>query len=103
MPFQSPAGRLIFRLVMGRDPAMFANSNRLTLRNVTPAMAGNYSLFVSNYLGTDISSNALLTVTPVLNTEQMTNIWSLSPGDRPYVSTANTERGLNWLKVTKVK
>ena len=77
-----------------------ANSNRLTLRNVTPAMAGNYSLFVSNYLGTDVSSNALLTVTPVLNTEQMTNIWSLSPGDRPYVSTANTERGIAFNNLT---
>ena len=71
-----------------------ANSNRLTLRNITPAMAGNYSLFVSNYLGTDVSSNALLTVAPVLNTEQMSNVWNILPGDRAYVSTGSTERGL---------
>src|SRR5204862_4725685 len=45
-----------------------AHSNRLTLRNITPSMAGNYSLQVSNYLGTDVSSNALLAVAPVLNT-----------------------------------
>ncbi len=71
-----------------------ANSNSLTLRNITPAMAGNYTLFVSNALGSEVSSNALLVVTPVLNTAQMTNIWNLLPGDRPYISTANTERGI---------
>lgn len=70
------------------------NSNRLILRNITPSMAGNYSLFVSNTLGTDLSTNGVLTVVPVLNTEQMTNIWNLSPGDRPYISTANSERGI---------
>lgn len=77
-----------------------ANSNLLILRNITPSMAGNYSLFVSNTLGTDVSSNGVLTVTPVLNTEQMTNIWNLSPGDRPYISTANTERGIAFNSAT---
>ena len=77
-----------------------ANSNQLTLRNITTSMAGQYSLFVSNILGSDLSSNAVLTVTPVLNTEQMSNIWNLVPGERPYISTANTERGLAFNNVT---
>ena len=63
-------------------------------------MAGNYSLLVSNALGTDISSNGVLTVAPVLNTEQMTNIWNLLPGDRPYLSTVNTERGIAFNQAT---
>lgn len=70
------------------------NSNRLTLRNITRSMAGNYSLFVSNTLGSEVSSNGVLTVSPVLNTDQMANIWNLLPGDRPYISTANSERGI---------
>ena len=77
-----------------------AHSNRLTLLNITPAMAGNYSLLVSNYLGTDVSSNGTLTVTPVLNTEQMSNIWNLLPGDRPYINTASTERGIAFNSLT---
>ncbi|MGF2075449.1 hypothetical protein, partial [Enterococcus casseliflavus] len=71
-----------------------ANSNQLTLRNITASMAGNYSLLVSNSLSSEVSSNGVLTVTPVLNTEQMTNIWNLLPGDRQYISTANTERSI---------
>ena len=57
-------------------------------------MAGNYSLQVSNYLGTDVSSSALHAVAPVLNTDQVSNIWNLLPGDRAYISTASTERGI---------
>jgi hypothetical protein len=77
-----------------------ATSNTLILRSVTSAMAGAYSLFVSNALGTDTSSDATLTVIPALNTEQMTNLWSLAPGDRPYLSTANTERGIGFNSTT---
>lgn len=71
-----------------------ANSNVLTLTKASAAQAGVYSLFVSNSAGTAVSSNATLTVTPVLNTAQMTNIWSLLPGDRTYLGTGSTERWL---------
>lgn len=77
-----------------------ATSNAVTLRAATPAMAGSYSLAVSNAGGFDISSNATLAVTTVLNTEQMTNIWSLSPGERPYLGTGSTERGLAFNPLT---
>lgn len=76
------------------------NSSTLTLRRITPAMAGSYSLLVSNVLGSEVSSNGVLTVVPLLNTEQMTNLWSLSPGDRPYISTGNTERGIAFNSTT---
>jgi uncharacterized repeat protein (TIGR03803 family) len=40
----------------------------LTLNNVSPAMSGNYALRVTNSLGFAVSSNASLTVLPVLVT-----------------------------------
>jgi alpha-tubulin suppressor-like RCC1 family protein len=39
-----------------------ATNSSLTLNNVSPAQAGNYSVLVSNFVGTAISSNATLTV-----------------------------------------
>jgi hypothetical protein len=71
-----------------------AATNTLTLRNVTTNQAGNYSLFVSNAFATALSSNAVLTVLPTFNTAQMTNIWNLLAGERTYLGTNSTERGL---------
>jgi Immunoglobulin domain len=71
------------------------STSTLTLTNVTVANGGSYSLLVSNAFGVAVSSNAVLTVRPVANTAQMTNIWNLLPGSRPYISAVgNTERGL---------
>ena len=43
-----------------------ATTASLTLENVQPAQAGNYTVVVSNAAGSVTSSNALLTVTPIL-------------------------------------
>ena len=77
-----------------------ANTNVLTLRNITTNSAGNYSLFVSNVFATAISSNAVLTVLPTFNTGQMSNIWNLLAGDRTYLGTNSTERGLAYNSAT---
>ena len=45
-------------------------------------------------------NSGVLTVVPVLTTEQMTNIWNLVPGERQYVSTANTERSIAFNRAT---
>lgn len=74
-----------------------ANSNILTLQNVAPEAAGNYSLLVSNSFGQQLGSNAVLAVNPdtiFFNTTRMTNIWNLRPGQRSYLNTINTERGI---------
>lgn len=72
-----------------------ATSSVLTLTNITPDQAGTYTLVVSNAFGSTVSSNAVLTVTPVNNTAQMTTIWNLLPEERPYLAAANnTERGI---------
>src|SRR6185369_12480340 len=75
-------------------------SNTLVLKNISLAQAGNYSLQVSNATGQDLSSNAVLSVTPIFNTDQMTNIWNLAPGDRTYLGTGSTERGLAYNPAT---
>lgn len=77
-----------------------AKSNVLTLRAVTTDMSGIYRLAVTNAGGDDLSSNATLTVNTLLNTAQMTNLWSLSPGERPYLGTGGTERGLAFNPLT---
>ncbi|HWQ93338.1 MAG TPA: immunoglobulin domain-containing protein [Clostridia bacterium] len=71
-----------------------ASSSTLTLTNVQLSAAGDYGVLVSNVYGTALSSNAVLTVTPIVNTMLMSNIWSILPGQQVYVGTNNTERGL---------
>lgn len=74
-----------------------ATNSTLPLANITPAMTGNYFVTVSNQINVATSSNAVLKVVPLYNTAQMTNIWNLLPGDRPYITADNNnnyERGL---------
>ena len=80
-----------------------ARSNVLTLLNLTRDMAGTYSLVVSNAFGRATSSNATLVVSPAsitFNTAQMSNVWNLLPGSRPYLGTFYTERGLAYNSFT---
>jgi hypothetical protein len=51
-----------------------ANSNPLSLTNVQPTDSGAYSVLVSNVAGSAVSSNAVLTVAPVVITSPPTNI-----------------------------
>lgn len=74
-----------------------ATNSTLTLTNITTAIAGNYSVSVANSIATNFSSNAVVTVLPINNTGQMTNIWNLLPGDRTYLTSStssNNERGI---------
>ena len=50
-----------------------ATTNSLSLANVQPANAGNYLVMISNYGGSVTSSNAILTVRPVLAAVQAGN------------------------------
>jgi hypothetical protein len=73
----------------------------LTLSNVTPSMSGNYTVSASNQVGMALSSNAVLTVIPEFNTGQMSNIWSLLPASRFYLtSTDGGERGIAYNPAT---
>lgn len=71
-----------------------ATNRFLELTNVQLGQAGNYSVFASNAWGTAVSSNGALTVTPAPFTEVLTPIWTLAPGERPYMTTDNNQRGI---------
>src|SRR5262249_25341853 len=78
-----------------------ALSNTLVLKNIPTSFAGNYSLFVSNgFQATATSSNAVVVVIPVPNTGLVSNTWSLLPGERIYLGTNGTERGIAYNTVT---
>lgn len=78
-----------------------ATNSTLTLTGVTTNDAGNYSVSVANIIATNSSSNAVVTVVPFYDTPQMTNVWSLLPGSRPYLTTTDGgERGLAYNPVT---
>lgn len=71
-----------------------ATSDTLTLANVQPDQAGQYWVRVTNTGGSRDSWPATLTVLPLYQTAQMTNIWSLAPGSRPYLTTAYQQYGM---------
>jgi WD40 repeat protein len=75
-------------------PLPNANGAQLVLTNISLAQAGPYSVIVSNAAGTTLSSNGVVTVRAPLNTGVLQPLWSLNPGDRPYLTANNTERGL---------
>jgi hypothetical protein len=81
-------------------PIPDANGAQLVLTNITLAQAGPYSVIVSNTAGITLSSNGVVTVRAPLNTGVLQPLWSLNPGDRPYLTANNTERGLAYNPVS---
>ncbi|HXU77967.1 MAG TPA: immunoglobulin domain-containing protein, partial [Methylomirabilota bacterium] len=72
-----------------------ATTNRLTVTNVQPADAGNYTLRVTNSFGSITSAIAALTVVPNPHPTAMSLLWSKLPGDFSWLSpTDNSQRGL---------
>ncbi len=57
---------LSYQWQYGTTPIAGATGTTLTLANVQTSQAGNYSVIVSNSVGFTVSSNAVLTVTPVI-------------------------------------
>lgn len=82
-------------------PITGATNATLTLPGVTTNDAGIYSVSVANLIATNSSSNAVITVVPLFDTAQMTNLWNLLPGSRFYITaTDGGERGLAYNPVT---
>lgn len=63
-----------------------ATGSSLTISNISFDKQGSYSVVVSNSLGGAISANATLTVTPANASAQVTNLWNVLAGTRPYLS-----------------
>lgn len=91
---------LYYQWYLNGTPIANETNPTITLSNVTADLTGNYSVSVQNTYGTGYSSNALVTVIPLYNTAQMTNVWNLLPGDRFYVTSSNSERGLAYNPAT---
>jgi len=78
----------------GTQAVSGATSSTLTLTNIQASQAGEYVVRVSNSGGSRDSRPATLSVVPLYNTAQMTNIWSVAAGTRPYLNTYYYEYGM---------
>jgi hypothetical protein len=63
-----------------------ATSRLLLIPYVSYPQAGAYNVVISNSLGSVTSSSATLTVTPANASAQVTNLWNVQAGTRPYLT-----------------
>jgi len=97
------ASPLYFQWYSNGVPIISATNTSLVLSNVTAAASATYNFTVSNQVNVVVSSNAILTVVPFFNTDQMTNVWNILPGDTNHfyiTTTAGGERGLAYNPVS---
>ncbi len=73
-----------------------ANGPAYAISGASTNQAGVYRVVVTNALGTITSSNATVTITPLVGSDAMTLLWSNAPGSRPYLTTDNAQRGLTY-------
>ena len=74
----------------------FGITNVLTITNVTTADAAGYFVIVTNLYGKATGSVASISVLPNGGSSIASNLWSLAPGSRPYLTTGDTQRGLGY-------
>jgi hypothetical protein len=94
---------LFYQWYFGGAAIAGATNSTLTLSNVTAGQSGNYTVSVQNSVATSVSSNAVVTIVPLDNTMQMTNIWNILPGDTNHfyiTTTGGGERGLAYNPLT---
>lgn len=72
----------------------------ITFTDVTPDVAGTYTVTVKNSAG-EAESVSQVTIAPSVRTQRATHDWALRAGDRAYVTDANLERGVAVNKVTR--
>lgn len=76
------------------EPLVGATNASLTITNIGLDDAGAYSVVVSNPGASVTSADATLSVTRGNPTDQVTNIWNILPGTRPYVTSGYKEYGV---------
>ncbi len=81
-------------------PLPGATGAQLVLTNLAAAQEGAYTVVVSNAAGTITSAIANLVIRAPLATGVLAPAWALNPGDRAYLSTDNTQRGLAYNPAT---
>ena len=81
-------------------PVPNATSATLTITDVQVSDAGEYTLVVSNGLGSDESDPATLTVDDLPFTAVMTPAWQLTNGSRTYIANDNSTRSIAYSPLT---
>lgn len=71
-----------------------AITNIYSIASLQTSNAGGYFVIVTNLDGRATSGVVNLTVLPNGSSSLMTNLWSLAPGSRTYLTTTDTQRGL---------
>jgi len=71
-----------------------ATTNIYTIGPAQLTNAGRYFVVVTNPYGSATSAVSTFTVLPGKFTGYATNLWSLAPGTRPYLTTSDTQRGV---------
>lgn len=69
-------------------------TNTYTIGPAQLTNAGSYFVIVTNPYGSATSSVSAFTVLPGKFTGYASNLWSLAPGSRSYLTTTDTQRGL---------
>ncbi|HYE32018.1 MAG TPA: immunoglobulin domain-containing protein [Methylomirabilota bacterium] len=91
---------LTFQWAFEGTPISGATGTTLNLTNLQASTAGNYTVTVTNPGGSVTSSNAVVTVNPLVRSDILTKAWQIAPGDVSYVNTDSTQRGLAYNPVT---
>lgn len=76
------------------NPIPGATAAQYTLGTVAESMAGTYSVEIGNTAGKTTSNPAALTVNRPLSNGVLVPLWALNPGDRPYLTADNSQRGV---------
>jgi hypothetical protein len=71
-----------------------ATNASYSVRPATTNDGGLYHVVITNHLGSRTSTQAVVTVNPLVRSEAMTLLWSVAPGARHFLTTDNTQRGL---------
>lgn len=71
-----------------------ATSNTWSLGAADSSDAGSYSVIVTNLYGSATSSLASVSVVAAGHSTVATQVWTLAPGSRDYITTTDTQRGL---------
>jgi hypothetical protein len=79
-------GNMSYQWYLNGQSVSGATSSSYTISNAQTNQAGMYSVVVSNMNGGRTSAPVALSVVAPYTTSMMKNVWSLTPGSRPYVT-----------------
>jgi hypothetical protein len=111
----NPGNNVLFNVSASGSPTLFyqwrffstnlpgATASGLVLNNVTTNQSGPYSVVVTNAYGAITSTVATLSVNPTFQAGGLSQIWSLAPGSRSYLTTNSLpfERGMAYNSITR--